>query len=712
MLDTLGDPVVAANSANQIVYVNRELERLLGWPWNELAGRPILTIIPARLHDAHLAGFQRYLDTRVPHVIGSPIRMPALHRDGSEIDIELSLSALTFPNGEPLFVASLRDLRGRAELERQLLVTRYLRSAAAAAARLTSRLDVQHLLQTVVEMQVSDFDAALARIWLYDEQHGVLTLRASAGLSTRTAESSRARMEVASSPAKIAEVARTQRSFVRNGLDADPNFDQEWVRRERIASVAAFPLARAGSLRGVLIHFSRLPLPEEVVEVLATFCAIATTVLEDVELFHNEQAARAEAERARERFAFLAEVSRVLASSLDYGTTLTNVARLAVASLADWCTVHIVEPSGAVRQLVVAHADPAKVEMAAEIEKRFPFDPQATGGVANVLRSGISEIVPEITNQMIVEAMTDGELRRILLDLQLCSSMIVPLIARGRIVGAMTFLAAESGRHYTDEDLALAEDLARRAATAVDNARLHAEVQESIRTRDEFLSSVSHDLKNPLTSLKGHAQLLQRRVRRMDIEEASRLAEGLESIVATTTRMNRIINDLVDFAHLRAGSPLELRREATDLVALARELLDDQKDLTHRHRIVLDARPESLVGNVDRTRVERVLTNLLSNAIKYSPDGGTVTVTIRSETGEAGPVALISVHDEGIGIPLSDLPHVFERFHRASNVGTIAGTGIGLAGAKQIVDQHSGVISVGSHPGEGTTFTVRLPLDQ
>jgi sigma-B regulation protein RsbU (phosphoserine phosphatase) len=330
ILDAFADAVVAADGKNRIVYLNAAAEKLLGWSAVELVGKPLVTIIPPRLHPAHHAGFNRYIATHVPKLIGHPVRVPALRRDGSEVDVELTLAGFRLGDEQDLIVGSLRDLRERVELERQISVTRYLRAATASAAKLGSRLDLDHVLQTVVETQVADFDAALARIWLYEADTNTLHLRASAGLSRQTTGSSRAHIDVDTYPYKVGVVARTRKPFIKNGLLGDPDFEHDWVARDKIAAVAAFPLTIGGELRGVLVHFSHQPLPDELVEVLGAFVALVTTCLNDVELFTREQSARADAEAAQQRLGFLAEASTLLASSLDYQTTLKSVARLAV----------------------------------------------------------------------------------------------------------------------------------------------------------------------------------------------------------------------------------------------------------------------------------------------------------------------------------------------------------------------------------------------
>jgi signal transduction histidine kinase len=228
------------------------------------------------------------------------------------------------------------------------------------------------------------------------------------------------------------------------------------------------------------------------------------------------------------------------------------------------------------------------------------------------------------------------------------------------------------------------------------------------RTRDEFLSAITHDLKTPLTAIRGNAQLLQRRL--AQTPDGARLAARLTSIVEATTSMTALLDELLDVARLQMGQPLTLDRRPTDLVGLVRRVVQQQQ-AGRRHRLHVEATAPQLVGEWEAARLERVVANLLSNAIKYSPQGGAITVRLAAEDAAAGGWAVLAVRDQGLGIPAADLPYIFAGFHRAGNVaGQIPGTGLGLASARQIVEQHGGTISVESQEGVGSTFTVRLPL--
>jgi signal transduction histidine kinase len=243
-------------------------------------------------------------------------------------------------------------------------------------------------------------------------------------------------------------------------------------------------------------------------------------------------------------------------------------------------------------------------------------------------------------------------------------------------------------------------------------ARERAEVEVALRARNDVLATISHDLRTPLTSIMGFAQLMRRRLDRGGEISPQDLSGRLRRIEEQTHQMTRMIDDLLDVAMLDAGRALELRREPCDLVALTQKAVSDVQRTTERHRLRVSATEPQIIGVLDAARLERVVQNLLSNAVKYSPDGGVVDVTVSSQRDALGAWALISVHDEGVGIPAADVPRLFERFFRASNVGNrIRGTGIGLAGAALIVEQHGGRIEVVSQEGAGSTFTVRLPLD-
>jgi signal transduction histidine kinase len=267
-------------------------------------------------------------------------------------------------------------------------------------------------------------------------------------------------------------------------------------------------------------------------------------------------------------------------------------------------------------------------------------------------------------------------------------------------------MSRKSGRIYDESGLDQAGEVAGRPALVVERSPLNGDAPTTLHARDEFIATISHDLKNPLTTIKGQAQILQRRAEQLG-EAGEGLMRGLTTIEHMATRMNRMINDLADIAQVRGGIPLELRRQPTDVVALIRQVASEYALTARQHRLHLESPFETLVGHWDPGRLERLIANLVSNAIKFSPDGGEILISVSRD----GEDAVLAVRDQGLGIPDEDVPHIFDRLHRGSNVrDRIAGTGMGLAGAHHIVERHGGRIEVESREGEGATFTVRLPL--
>jgi signal transduction histidine kinase len=397
----------------------------------------------------------------------------------------------------------------------------------------------------------------------------------------------------------------------------------------------------------------------------------------------------------------LATASDVLSRSLDYDETLAALAKVVVPAIADWCIVDIIDERGPTRVGVV-QADIAKVDVAARIARaRVDMTRSPARGV---LATGEPLLLSDVPDPSSSPGITTEELETYR-EMQPRSLIVVPLVAQGKPFGLISFITAESGRRFDHDDLDLASEIARRAAIAIEHARLYKQLQESLRARDEFLSSAAHELKTPLTSIKGYAQTLERRARELDEPMRSRFA-GLQRIDAASTRMARTIDELLDLAKLRLGQKIDLDRSTADLVAIARDSVAVHAAMSAGHRITLEARVPAVVGHWDGRRLEHVISNLISNAVKFSPSGGDVVVTVDTIEGDA----LVAVRDQGVGIVPEDRASIFERFRRGSNVKGIPGTGIGLTLAKEISEAHGGHVFVESAPGKGSTFTLRLPL--
>ena len=411
-----------------------------------------------------------------------------------------------------------------------------------------------------------------------------------------------------------------------------------------------------------------------------------------------------EAQEAARRAAFAAEASRVLAGSLDVRTTLERLAHLAVPFLGDWCVVVLTQASGAVRQLAAAHVVPEKLDLALRLAEDHSMQRRALGPLWAVLQCRETQVFQAIDEAFLANLVDSSAELETLRGLGVRSGMIVPLVAHDQALGVMVFAVTESEYRYGSADVAAAEDLARRAALAVDNARLFREAQESTRLRDEFLATVSHELRTPLTPILTWTQLL-----RPGRQDPAMFARAIDAIERSARAQAQLIEDLLDVSRIITGRlridvrpmPLwgvvEAAIESMGPAAEAKGILLD---------VVLDPQARLVMGDADR--LQQVVWNLLSNAIKFTPPGGRVAVRVEQVDDEVR----LTVRDTGKGIRPEFAPYVFERFRQADSSTTRAhgGLGLGLAIVRHLVELHGGSVSAESAgEGRGATFIVRLP---
>jgi PAS domain S-box-containing protein len=423
------------------------------------------------------------------------------------------------------------------------------------------------------------------------------------------------------------------------------------------------------------------------------------------EMLERESQARAEAEAAQRRLELLADASALLASSLDYETTLKSVARLAVPALADWCAVDMLADDGQPTRLAVIHADAAKEPLARELQERYAPRADAPHGISRVLATGQSEFQPVVDHAEFMGMARDDRHAALVRELGLGSFLCVPIAAGGAVRGAMSFVRRQGGRSFIPDDLALAEALARRAALAIENARLYREAEIANRTKDEFLATLSHELRTPLNAMLGWATML--RGGTLDTATTARAVDAIER----NTRVHvQLIDDLLDVSRIISGK-LRLDIQPVNLAAIIEAALEATRPAADARDIHVTVHVTPQVGPVpgDADRLQQVVWNLVSNAIKFTPKGGHVTVTLDAVDSRAR----LRVRDTGIGIEPTFLPYIFDRFRQAEapTTRTQRGLGLGLAIVKHIVDLHGGTVRADSEgEGRGAAFTVELPV--
>jgi PAS domain S-box-containing protein len=437
--------------------------------------------------------------------------------------------------------------------------------------------------------------------------------------------------------------------------------------------------------------------------------------LERARLLAREQTARQAAESAQRRVEFLYQATtEVLRTPLDVGSRGRVIPQAAVPYLGDWAELDIVEREGAIRCLAVRHADPARTDLARELERVAWIEPDAPEGVPRVLRTGEPAVYSDI-DPLRLEPSAESyppigtrrlEHLRVVRELGLRSCLVVPLAARGRTIGALSFACAEDPNRYGPREVELAEDLGQRVAMALENAELYEEAQEAVRAREEFLSIASHELRTPVTSLQLAVQSMLRILTSGSLASAPPefVRNVLKAAERQSRRLEKLVDDLLDVSRITAGR-LELRIEDVDLAQIAGDVVGQMRAEAFAAGCPVELESRGPVpGRWDRLRLEQVVTNLLSNAIKYG-SGRPVVVSVSA----VGSVARLAVCDHGIGIAPERRPHIFDRFERAVSSRDYGGLGLGLYIVRRILQSHGGTVRVESELGLGSTFTVELP---
>jgi PAS domain S-box-containing protein len=470
-------------------------------------------------------------------------------------------------------------------------------------------------------------------------------------------------------------------------------------------SVDEFRRSGASSAREITVQRAdgaRVPILFASAAVGATGRGFSVTVdlSERKRVEREREEALARAEGAQRRLAFLLSVSSALMGEpATIGEGLRRVAALCAGAVADWCVVDRVGPAGAER-IAVAAADPEREPDAREVERHPPLG--AGGAIARALATGVTQHLYEVADVAALEPPTRAAHRDALEALGVATATIHPLVAHGRVVGALTLVRSSPGAEMSPLDAALGEEVAARAAAALENARLHEELSRAVRAREDALAEVSHDLRNPLSAVLLGAFQLERAVDRVDLSEL--VQKRAATIRRAGERMNRLVHDLLDLARFEAGR-LVLDVATHDVGGIVEASLENLRDAARERQLVVDiAVPPGLALRGDRERLERVLANLLSNAFRASPRGGRVQVVARA-TDEG---VAVSVRDEGPGVAPDLRAHLFERYWRGRDAGE-GGVGLGLSIVKALVESHGGRVSVESAPGEGATFTFVVP---
>jgi len=409
--------------------------------------------------------------------------------------------------------------------------------------------------------------------------------------------------------------------------------------------------------------------------------------------------------RAEEIAAFMSRASAELAQLVDYRDTLRRIAAFAIPAFADWCGIFLKGEDGAVERLGLFNEDPERVSLVHQMRDRYPYRPTDRIGPGKVLHTGLSCWSENMTEEMLRDFAHDAEHLEILRKVNFRSWVCVPIRLEQRIGGAISFVMTDSGRVYSEAQLAVAEDLAHRVSMAIENYELVARLREEDRRKDEFLAMLAHELRNPLAPIRNSVQIL-----RMKAADTPELKWAGDVIDRQVKHMSRLVDDLLDVSRVGKGK-IELRRDRVPLSAAVNSAVEASRPLVEelRHQLSVSMPIEPIHLDADLTRISQVIANLINNAAKYTPPRGRIWVSVEREDG----AAVIRVKDTGIGIAAHMRERIFELFTQvdASLVHSQGGLGIGLTLARRLVEMHGGTIEARSAGlGHGSEFVVRLPL--
>jgi len=699
IVESSDDAIVSKDLNGTIQTWNRAAERMFGYSTEEAVGRSIRLIIPADRQseeDEVLARIRR--GERVDHF--ETLRQ---RKDGSFLPVSLTISPIRDASGRVVGASKIaRDISDRkraaadlsAAAETQADLLRRLTTLVEASGSLLMTPQVEYVLPAVLHVARDLVSADAYAMWRFDAAENRWIIAGSDGLSDQFTGILRSVLH------------KDQPPFVETLIVEDvmqePSLAdrREVLRQEGIQSLLAVPLRIEGQPTGSLVLYYRRShtFTDVETQTASAISNLASAALTTAELYDVQS-------RSRHNSEFLAEAGAMLARTLDYHETLRRVAHLAVPQFADWCAVDVVGDNGAIDRLAIVHVDPVKVEAARRFQDKYPADPDSPYGVHSVIRTARPVLLEQVTDDMLVARARDAEHLAAARALQITSFMIVPLVAHARTVGAMTFVSAESRRRYTADDLRFAQEVATRAALAVDNSRAYDEARRANQVKDDFLATLSHELRTPLNAILGYARMLK-----SGMLSPERFVRAFNIIEKNATALTQIVEDVLDISRIVSGKiRLNVQRvELPPIVTQAIETVQPAADARGvRIESIVEPHAPAIAGDPDR--LQQVVWNLLSNAVKFTPRGGRVQVRLTR----------VDLHDEvvvsdtGAGIASGFLPYIFERFRQADSRFSRehGGLGLGLAIAKQLVEMHGGTIAAESEgEGRGATFRVRLPI--
>jgi PAS domain S-box-containing protein len=696
---TLVMGLAAVDDDGRLIYVSPAFCRMVGYTREELIGaRAPFVFWPAEELDAIQHAFALTLEGRAPP---GGFELSLARKDGQRFWVQLAIAPM-FERGERIgWLASLFEIEERKQLAEERAERKRQQAARDAAdaerRRLTEILD--HMPAGVMIA-----DATGATIYANRRAQQIFggPIRSPASPESYSATFSCWHPDGRVLDSSEFPLVRALRGEIVDGQE---------VRFHKVTGDLAVVRANAAPIRddaGVVVAAVT-----SYYDITAQVHLQETIDAERAANLVALQASEGEAERARQRMALLDRITTSLVGDLGgSGSAVDRLTRSVVPELADWCTVYVPREDGKIGAIAVGHVDPARAEAAFEMQRKHPLEPDLSWGIPEVLRTGRSEIIADITDALLSAVAQDLEHLEAMRAYGMVSHLTVPLTVHGNVIGCLGLTNTTSGRRFSAEDLALAEEVAVRAALEIERVRLYqemrrarADAEAASRAKDVFLAMLGHELRNPLAPILTALQLMRLRDDGTSLKERSVIERQVNHLV-------RLVDDLLDVSRITRGKielakqPIEIAEVIAKAIEMSSTLLEQQ-----RHQLSVAVSPTGLRVDGDHARLAQVFSNLLTNAAKYTRPGGHVLVAAQRD----GDEIVVRIRDDGEGIDPTLLAHVFDLFEQGERTIDRArgGLGIGLTIVKTLVELHGGRVRAHSEGlGTGSEFEVRLPASR
>jgi len=701
LLASLPDIVARFDRNLRFCYVSLAVERATGFPPAHYLNR---THTEAGIPPAIAAQLEAELRKIFETGRESSIEFQLANPDGDTRDY-LGIGIPEFGAGKHVktVLTIVRDTTDQKRAEQaQQSVERELLLLVEASSALLGAPHSSQVLRTIIEL-AQQFGAADAHaVWRKQDLSENWRLVSAKGLSERY-------VGTGLIPSEQATISLLEPAAIEDVQDAPfLAHRKEVLRAEGIESILVIPLKIHGAFSGTVVFYwkTRHAFTNAEIRIANALGNLAGAALGTADLYERQIELRKRAEWSEQRSAFLAEAGALLSSSLDYETTLGNVAKLAVPGFADWCTVDILDEREQVQRVAVQHSNPEKIRFAFEFAQKYPPREDDISRIA--LRTGKSILLENIPDEDVAAHARDAEHLRMIRELGLSSLMIAPMLLGNARLGIITFVHTESRRSYTPADLQIAEEIARRAASAIAHARLFArelrsneELRRVNEDLNQFAYSASHDLQEPLRMVAIYSQLLQRKYGE-SLDSKGR--EYMRFTLQGAQRMEMLVKDLL--AYTQAANSGDEGTGAVDASAVLEQALTNLQTSIEENQATVTRSSLPLL-QVKAVHLLQLFQNLIGNAIKYRSTNLAPEVAVSWE--DENGWCKVCVTDNGIGVPAPYAKQIFGIFKRLHAGDKYSGTGIGLAICQRIVERYGGRIWVESEEGNGSRFCFTLP---